>query len=136
MSINLNRREFDQERLDAFKARWPCHGLPETLEYLTCEFAANGDLVDIVATDEFGDSMDTHDFDGPALVALTADIQREGYTPVVLVDDDEWLEFVEANHDAMVATVGSIDQAYSLACNASLWLGGGAAPLIHVRFAG
>lgn len=135
MTINLNRREYDRDRLDAFKAHWPCHGLPDGLEYLTCEFAANGDLVDMTAIDAFGAVMDTHDFDGPALVALTADIQRDGYTPIVLADTDDWLEFSEANREALVAQFGDLDKPYRLACNMSLWLGGGAAPLFHVRFA-
>lgn len=135
MTINLNLREYDRARLEAFKAHWPCHGLPDGLEYLTCEFAANGDLIDIVATDEFGAVMDTHEFDGPALVALTQDIRRDGYTPVVLADTDEWLKFVEANREALIDEFGTIDKAYRLACNMALWLGGGAAPSVHVRFA-
>lgn len=134
MTINLNRREYDRERLDAFKAHWPCHGLPDGLEYLTCYYADNGDLIDIIATDEFGTVLVTSDFDGPALIALTADIQRDGYTPVVLANDDEWLEFVEANREALTAQFGDLDKPYRLACNMSLWLGGGAAPLVHVRF--
>jgi hypothetical protein len=66
------------DAIEAFKVAWPCHGLPDSLHSLSCEFASNGDLVDIEAYDEIGQPLDTHDFDGPALLALTQDCQKAG----------------------------------------------------------
>jgi len=68
------------DAIEAFKHSWPCHGLPDNLHSLSCDFASNGDLVDIEAYDSDGRLLDTHDFDGPALLALTQDCQASGDT--------------------------------------------------------
>lgn len=63
--------------IDAFKSRWPCHGLPDKLHSITFAFDANGDLVDVQASTKGGKRLDTYDFDGPALLALSQDAQEE-----------------------------------------------------------
>lgn len=134
MTINLNVREYDRARLEAFKVRQPYDPLPETLEYVAVEYGPTGDVVNVTALDQFGEAMDIARIDPVSLLALRADIRRDGYTPIVLADTDDWLEFVEVNREALIDEFGSVERAYRLACNMSLWLGGGAAPLIHVRF--
>lgn len=62
---------YDAIELAAFKRRWPCHGLPDELESLTFVYATNGDLVDIDARDASDRYLDSADFDGPALLALS-----------------------------------------------------------------
>lgn len=64
--------------LDEFKRSWPCHGLPDMLHSISFEFASNGDLVDIEAYDDSGVLMDSAEFDGPALLALSQDAQALG----------------------------------------------------------
>lgn len=66
----------DRYHINAFKRSWPCHGLPDDLAELAFEFDPNGDLVDIEAKDCQGKPLDTHDFDGPALLALCQDAQE------------------------------------------------------------
>jgi hypothetical protein len=68
------------EQIRDFKQSWPCHGLPDDLDTLACEFADNGDLIDMEALNHDGETLDTHDFDGPALLALTQDCQEFGET--------------------------------------------------------
>lgn len=63
--------------LDRFKARWPCHGLPDSLWSLWFGFDSSGDLVEIKAYRRNGRELDSGDFDGPALVALCQDAQRK-----------------------------------------------------------
>lgn len=64
--------------ISEFKHSWPCHGLPDDFAKLDCEFADNGDIIDLEAFDSDGERLDTHDFDGPALLALTQDCQAFG----------------------------------------------------------
>jgi hypothetical protein len=61
-----------------FKASWPCHGLPDDMASLQCEFASNGDIVALSAFSFDGETLDTHDFDGAALSALVADVHYCG----------------------------------------------------------
>lgn len=63
------------DHIEQFKRSWPCHGLPDQLAKLACEFASNGDLVDLVASTAEGYTLDTRAFDGPALLALVQDCQ-------------------------------------------------------------
>lgn len=71
-----------RDAIDAFKRRWPAHGLPDDLESLACDFASNGDLVDLeayaVGADGSDIRLDTHEFDGAALRALTEDCAEFG----------------------------------------------------------
>lgn len=66
--------------LDAFKRSWPCHGLPDDLEWVSFMFDGRGDLVDLEAVTSVNGSLrmvvDTADFDGPALLALSEDARR------------------------------------------------------------
>ena len=48
-----------------------------------------------------------------------------------IADMNEWFAFWAANHDAIDVPE---DQAYALACNQCLMIGGGAAPLFRVGF--
>ena len=64
--------------IDNFKRLWPCHGLPDGLESITCEFAPNGDLVDITLRHESGAALDSAEHDSPALLALTFTCQSVG----------------------------------------------------------
>jgi hypothetical protein len=64
--------------LEQFKASWPCHGLPNELHSISFEFASNGDLVDIEAYDENQEPMDSSEFDGSALAALSHDSKTLG----------------------------------------------------------
>jgi hypothetical protein len=68
--------KLSREELDAFKRQWPCHGLLDNLETLTFDFD-RGDLVDIDARDDDGRWLDSSEFDGPALVALSHDAQAK-----------------------------------------------------------
>ena len=61
------------DAIEAFKAQWPCHGIPE-LDAITFEFARNGDLVDIAAVAD-GKPVDSAGFGGPALLALSQEAQ-------------------------------------------------------------
>jgi hypothetical protein len=74
----MNWRTLRYGAIDAFKCSWPCHGLPEDLHSISCEFADNGDLVDIEAYDEDGKMFDTHDLDGLALAALIEECRESG----------------------------------------------------------
>jgi hypothetical protein len=66
------------DSIEAFKASWPCHGLPDNLHSISCEFASNGDLVGIEAYGDDESLLDSADFDGPALAALTQDCREHG----------------------------------------------------------
>ncbi|TIX43795.1 MAG: hypothetical protein E5V40_01765 [Mesorhizobium sp.] len=77
---------FNRADLDAFKATWPCHGLPDSLNSLAFEIGSNGDLVDIEAKSRNGRPLDSAAFDGPAMAALAEDAKRlvaEPITPVL-----------------------------------------------------
>ncbi|MER9680809.1 hypothetical protein NKJ23_15955 [Mesorhizobium sp. M0184] len=76
---------FNRADLDAFKSTWPCHGLPDSLNRLTFEFGSNGDLVDIEAKARNGRRLDSAEFDGPAMVALSQDAQKLAAEPVTPV---------------------------------------------------
>lgn len=52
-------------------------------------------------------------------------------TFIPLHDTDEWLAFYRDNRDAIECDE---KQAYALACNQCLLIGGGAAPLFRVGF--
>lgn len=67
---------YNRAALDAFKATWPCHGLPDSLNSLSFEFGSNGDLVDIEAKARNGRPLDSAEFDGPAMAALAEDAKR------------------------------------------------------------
>ena len=63
--------------IDAFKRKWPGHGFPDNLNNILFEFADNGDLVNVDAKDDNGEMLDTSNFDGPALLALSQDAQAK-----------------------------------------------------------
>ena len=63
--------------IEAFKRRWPNHGFPDDLNNILFEFADNGDLVDMDAKADNGDMLNTDDFDGPALLALSQEAQAK-----------------------------------------------------------
>ena len=67
----------NEAELDRFKSQWPAHGLPDNLASLGFSFDSKGDLNDIDARTHEGKSLDSSDFDGPALVALSEDAQRK-----------------------------------------------------------
>ena len=66
------------DQIDQFKGTWPCHGLPDDLHSISFEYASNGDLVDIEAYDSNQLLLDSGDFDGPALLALSQDAPTIG----------------------------------------------------------
>lgn len=66
------------DALATFKQSWPCHGLPDALHSISFEYASNGDLVDIEAYDENQKRLDSSEFDGPALLALSQDALKIG----------------------------------------------------------
>ncbi len=53
---------------------------------------------------------------------------------IVLADMAEWHDFVRANHQTILDDYGSVSNAYQHAVQGGLRFGGGAAPLITVRF--
>ncbi len=55
-------------------------------------------------------------------------------TFVPIADTDEWAAFWADNAAALIETVGDHDRCFALACNCSLLVGGGAAPLFRVGF--
>lgn len=75
----MTRYSISPDAIEAFCRTWPAHGLPDNLDRLEVEFAANGDLVELEAFDEFeGCTLDTADFDGPALLALASSAPQIG----------------------------------------------------------
>lgn len=66
----------DRAKLEAFKAQWPCHGLPDNLWRIYFGFGDNGDLTGIECWSRNGRRLDSANFDGSALVALCEDAQR------------------------------------------------------------
>ena len=68
MQVTLNRHE-----IAAFKRTFPCSGLPDLLS-ITFDYEA-GDLCGITAVDEDGSWIDSEDFDGAGLLALSQDCQ-------------------------------------------------------------
>ena len=72
-SATLNR-----EHIDAFKAKWPCHGLPDTVHKLWFDFAANGDLCGYAAWSRNGRQIELpQSTDGGAMLALAEAAQRK-----------------------------------------------------------
>jgi hypothetical protein len=71
-------RTLRYDSIETFKRSWPCHGLPDNLHSISCEFATNGDLLDIECYDDAGKWMDSGTFDGSALLALMGDCQKFG----------------------------------------------------------
>ena len=69
-------------QLYTFKRQWPCSGIPE-LDSITFEFDSRGDLVDIIAMQD-GKPVDSAEFDGPALLALSENAQYLLAHPEVL----------------------------------------------------
>lgn len=61
------------QAIESWKRGWPCNHIPE-LDSITFEYASNGDLVDITALVD-GEYVDSSEFDGPALLALSQDCQ-------------------------------------------------------------
>jgi len=71
MKVFLNHSQ-----IEAFKRTYPCSGIPE-LSGITFEFASNDDLVDIIALSwEDGTYIDSAEFDGAGLLALSQDALR------------------------------------------------------------
>lgn len=68
----------DRAFIHRFKRQWPCHGLPHNLDELVAHFDRNGDLVDLEAVNDDGITLNTEEFDGPALRGLVDDIQHDG----------------------------------------------------------
>jgi hypothetical protein len=62
---------FKHESIEAFKRSWPCSGIP-ALESISFDFDGS-DLVEIIAIDEDSEYIDSAEFDGPALLALSQD---------------------------------------------------------------
>jgi hypothetical protein len=69
MQVTLNRHE-----IAAFKRTFPCSGLPDLLS-ITFDYEVNGDLCGITAVDEDGSWIDSEEFDGAGLLALSQDCQ-------------------------------------------------------------
>lgn len=69
MQVTLNRHE-----IAAFKRTFPCSGLPDLLS-ITFDYESNGDLCGITAVDEDGRWIDSEEFDGAGLLALSQDCQ-------------------------------------------------------------
>ena len=73
MTVTLTHAQIEQ-----FKHSFPCSGIPE-LSGITFHFSSNGDLVDIVALDwETGTYIDSSEFDGDGLLALSHEAQKIG----------------------------------------------------------
>lgn len=70
------------DAIDAFKATWPCHGLPDDLHSLSVETDQRGDVVDIEAYEHLENGserpIEWRDFDGSAFAALVADCIERG----------------------------------------------------------
>lgn len=65
--------------LREFKSSWPCHGIDSGIARVWCEWdSENGDLVAIQAFYRNGRPVrDSSAYDGPAMLALVHDKQRE-----------------------------------------------------------
>ena len=67
----------ERKAIDDFKASWPCHGLPEHLDFIAAAFASNGDLVDYDLSDKNDAIIETDSYEGSgALPALFEDAQK------------------------------------------------------------
>jgi len=64
----------DRSEIEAFKRIFPCSGIPE-LSTLMIDYDRNGNLCDILATDDDGRYVDSATFDGAGLLALTQEYQ-------------------------------------------------------------
>ena len=69
MRVTLNHAE-----VSAFKRSFPCSGIPE-LNSITFEYENNGDLCGIEAFDSDNHPIDSEEFDGAGLLALSQDAQ-------------------------------------------------------------
>lgn len=71
--------EFNHSQIEQFKRSWPCSGIPE-LESIGFEFEGqigqSASLVDVIAIGINGEYIDSSEFDGPALLALSQDAQK------------------------------------------------------------
>lgn len=74
---DTGRWGYDADRIAQFAASWPAHGFPTNLDRVICGFE-KGDLVEVACFDAHGRSLDSHDFDGPALLAMVGEIQSYG----------------------------------------------------------
>ena len=63
---------FKHSAIEGFKRTYPCSGIPE-LESISFEMESNGDLVDVIAIDMNGEYIDSAEFDGSGLLALSED---------------------------------------------------------------
>lgn len=74
--MSYSRTVFKSE-LDAFKATWPCHGIASNIAKVWFQWDDNGDLIDVRACYRNGRVAAPIAYDGPAILALCADMQRE-----------------------------------------------------------
>lgn len=70
------------DQIESFKAKWPCHGLPDNLHSLSVETDSRGEVVDIEAYEHNEDGsnsqLEWHEFDGSAFKALVDDCVEFG----------------------------------------------------------
>lgn len=59
--------------VEEFRASWPCNGIPAHSSFRFEFSTRNGDLVNITMHGEHGELLDSADYDGPALLALSHD---------------------------------------------------------------
>ena len=68
----------DRDHLESFKANWPCHGLPASLNKLWFQFESNGDLCGYAAYSRNGRQFElSESVDGSVMLALAEDAQRK-----------------------------------------------------------
>jgi hypothetical protein len=68
----------DRIELRNFQSSWPCHGIDRRIARVWCQWDDNGDLINLEVF--YGNGRMVRDsalYDGPAMLALVNDKQRE-----------------------------------------------------------
>lgn len=60
-----------------FCSTWPCHGIDGRVHRIWCRWDGSGDLVELLVTYRNGRSVPPENYDGPAMLALVNDTQRQ-----------------------------------------------------------
>jgi hypothetical protein len=67
----------ERSAIDRLISAWPCHGISNRVDLIVAAFGDNGDLIDLEVCDEADVMLEPDAYDGPAMVALLEDAQRD-----------------------------------------------------------
>ena len=69
----------ERSAIDRLISSWPCSGISDRVDLIVAAFD-NGDLVDLEVCDDADVMLDAELYDGPAMLALLEDAQRDAIT--------------------------------------------------------